>query len=406
MIRYARETVKTWLFAGERGERMTGHIRRRGANSWAIVIDTGRDPNGKRQQRWHSVKGTRKDAERERTRLLSQLDTGSYVEPTRMKVSQYLEKWLDDAARVNVSAKTLERYTEIVELHLVPALGQLGITKLAPLHIQSYYTKALREGRIKSDGGLSPQTVLHHHRVLHEALEQAVKWLILTRNPADAVEPPRPSRKEMAVLNDDDVGRLINLCRDTRLFVPTLLAVTTGLRRGELLSLKWSDVDLGAGVVTVQRSLEQTREGLAFKAPKTNKSRRVVTLPAFTVDALTEHRRAQREQRVAITGTYELDGLVCAMPDGGLWNPNSFSSAFKDFARRQGFGHIRFHDLRHTHATQLLRQGIHPKIVSERLGHSAIGITLDTYSHVLPGMQEDAARRLDAALKIALAAVE
>jgi integrase len=378
---------------------MRGHVRRRGKESWSIVVDVGGDPNGRRRQKWHTVQGTKKDAERELARLLYEMNTGAYVQPARLTVAEYLSRWLTDYAEPNVPGKTFERYSEIANLHLVPALGHHLLTKVRPLHIQSYYSEALKDGRKgRRKGGLSAQTVLHHHRVLRQAFQQAVRWQLLARNPADAVEPPRPKRQQMAVLDEGETRRLFDEVKGTRLFIPVVLAVTTGLRRGEILGLHWSDVDLEKRNLAVRQSLEQTKAGLKLKEPKSQKGRRTVTLPRLAVDALRRHKAEQAKERLLMGPAYDDGGFVCARPDGRPWDPRSMSHAFVDLIKESGFRRIRFHDLRHGHATHLLRQGIHPKVVSERLGHSTVGITLDVYSHVVPGMQEEAAERIDEVL--------
>jgi integrase len=382
---------------------MRGHIRQRGKRSWAVVLDLGRDANGKRRQKWHPVKGTKKDAQREAARLLHTINTGAYVEPSRMTIKEYLERWLKDYAATNVSAKTRERYEEILKIHVFPALGHHLLAKLQPLHIQMCYSEALQKGH-KDGKGLSAQTVLHMHRVLREALQQAVRWQLLARNPADAVEPPRPQRREMKCLDEASTAGLLEAAKGTVLHLPILLAVTTGMRRGEILGVRWQDVDLDAATLSVRQSLEQTKLGLKFKPPKTQKGRRVVALPKMTVEALRRHEVKQKEYKLHLGPDYNADNLVCPKTDGSRWPPDSFTSSFSDFIRKAKLPVVRFHDLRHTHATQLLREGIHPKVVSERLGHSTVGITLDVYSHVLPDMQEEAARRIDMMLKAAIAA--
>lgn len=381
---------------------MKGHIRQRGERSWAIVIDLGRDPaTGQRRQKWHSVKGTKRDAQRELARLVHEYNTGAYVEPAKLSVSEYLQKWLADYAQGRVAARTYDRYQEIVRLHLSPALGAMPLSKLQPLHIQAYYTRALKEGRLDGrEGGLSPQTILHHHRLLHEALEQAVRWQLLNRNPADAVEPPRPERVEMHVLDPAGVSRLLVAAEGTRAYTAILLAVTTGLRRGELLGLRWEDVDLQRGVVSVQQTVQRSRSaGLHVKEPKTQRSRRLVTLPAMAVEALRKHRLEQQKQRFFMGHEYQDHGLVFPRLDGRPQNPDTFSKAFEVIVAKAGLPHIRLHDLRHTHATILLQQGVNPKVVSERLGHSTVNLTLDTYSHVLPGIQEEVAQKVDNLLR-------
>lgn len=382
---------------------MKGHITQPSPGSWSLVIDLGRDENGKRKQKWITFRGGKREAQRELNRILHEMDTGAFVEPSKLTVSQYLERWLADYAKSNVSAKTYEGYSDFIRLHLTPALGQVLLSKLSPLHIQSYYTRALEGGRRDGKGGLSARTVLHHHRVLHEALEQAVKWEILARNPADAVEPPRPEHHEMQVMDEEETVRLLDAAKGTRLHVPILLAAMTGMRRGEVLGLRWQDVDLKVGRATVNQTLQRTKAGMLFKEPKTQKSRRGVALPALVVDALVHHKGKQAEQKLLLGPTYQDHGLVVTQDDGQPMSPHALSMAFLGLLRRAGLRQVRFHDLRHTHATHLGKMGVPAKVVSERLGHSTVSITLDLYSHVLPGMQEDAAQRVDAAFRAALA---
>lgn len=380
---------------------MGGHLVKRGSN-WSIVLELGVDSTGKRRQRWISFKGTKREAERELTRLLNEVHTGTYVEPAKGPLKDFLERWLEDCARMKVAPKTFERYQEIVRNHLVPALGHFPLAKLQPADIQRSYRQALQSGRRDGKGGLSAMTVLHHHRVLRCALQQALRWGLLARNPADAVEPPRPERKEMAALDEWGTAHLLDVARGTRLYLPVLLAVTTGMRLGEILGLRWQDVDLQAGTLAVRQALQQTREGLSFKQPKTQKSRRAVKLPSVVVEALCEHRHRQEAARALLGPAFHDHGLVLPQEDGQPWAPRSLSKAFEHLADRAGRPEIRFHDLRHSHASQLLKLGIHAKVVSERLGHARVATTLDVYSHVLPGLQEEAAERVDAALRAAM----
>ncbi|MFN3653514.1 MAG: tyrosine-type recombinase/integrase [Armatimonadota bacterium] len=378
---------------------MRGHVRKRAKGSWTLWIDLGYDETGKRRQKTFTVKGNKREAEAELNRILNELNTGVYVQPAKLTVAEYLERWLTDYAQTNVSPKTLENYTEFVRKHLIPAFGNQLLAKLTPLHIQSYYTRAVQTGRRDGKGGLSARTVLHHHRVLREALQQAVKWQLLARNPADAVQPPRPGRTELGVLTVDQMRTLVTVVRETRLYIPILLAVSTGMRRGEILGLRWRDVDLAAGVISVRQSVQQTRSGLHFKEPKTQKSRRSLLLPSTVVAALVAHRQAQEQIRQQVGAAYDDRDLVVAGPDGKPFSPAAFTQAFRLLVSRTDLPQVRFHDLRHSHATRLFQQGTHPKIVSERLGHSTVGITLDVYSHVLPGMQKEAVLQIDADLR-------
>ena len=379
---------------------MRGHIRRRGKDSWAIVIDRGRDANGKRCQKWHTVRGTKKHAQRELAAMLHQMDTGSYVEPNKLTVCHYLDVWLR-LTQTKVSAKTFERYDEIVRQHLIPALGHHLLNRLQPLHIETYYLNAQTNGRRDGNGGLSAQTVLHHHRVLHNALRHAVQLLLHARNPADAVEPPRPLRPHVRTVDEEQSAVLLRALAGSRLHGPTLLALATGLRRGELLALTWANVDFDKALITVCQSLQQTNGGVSIKEPKSGRGRQLA-LPTFAVEALRAQRAQQAEERLLLGPGYVDNDLVFPRYDGSFWEPDSFTSSFAAAVRKSGVMAVNFHALRHSHATILLKQGVNPKVVSERLGHAKVGTTLDIYSHVLPSMQEQAAQGLDRAFRRAM----
>ena len=383
---------------------MKGHIRRRGRGSWAVVVDEGRDETGKRRQRWHTVRGTKRDAERELTRILNSLHEGMYVEPSRISVAEFLKRWLVDGASGSVSGKTLERYTEIVNSNVVPSLGGYQLAKLQPLHIQTFYSAMLATGRRDGRGGLSPQTVLHIHRVLHRALQQAVRWQLLVRNPAAAVQTPSAPRSTVQVLDATETATLLRRAEGMRIHTPIVLAVSTGMRRGEIAALAWTEVDLDSRPASVRviRSLEQTKGGLRFKVPKTAMGARTIPLPSFAATALRRHKSQQAAARLRLGGAYDDQRLVCARPDGSPWPPEAITAAFRALVRHPGSSPVSFHGLRHTHATQLLVEGVNPKVVSERLGHTSVKTTLDLYSHVTPGLQEDAVARLDRTLRAAL----
>ena len=386
---------------------MRGHIVQRAPGSWSIVLNLGQDENGKYKQKWVTVKGTKKEAQRELSRLLRELDTGTYVEPAKLTVGQFLDRWLSDCARLTVSGKTYERYAQIVGTNINPALGHLQLGKLQPLHVQGFYAEALTAGRRDGRaGGLSPTTVLQFHRILREALQQAVKWQLLARNPADMVDPPRAAKPEQRALCPEGTRRLFEEVRNSTLYLPVILAAATGMRRGEICGLRWEDLVLRpaacppSGTLHVRRSLEVTKAGLVFKPPKTAKGRRSIALPALAVETLLSHRERQAELRELLGPAWKDYGLVVAEADGSPRNPDLLSWQYANWMKRHPhLPRIRFQDLRHTHATLLLLQGENPKVVSERLGHSSVQITLDVYSHVLPGMQEGAASRLDAALR-------
>jgi integrase len=372
---------------------MQGHIRKRGKGSWTVVVELGRDPQtAKRRQLWRSVKGTKKEAEALLVGLLHQRDTGIDAPPGKLIVGEYLKRWLVEYARPNTAPKTFRRYEQIVRVHLLPSLGSIPLTKLRPLHIQQVYAQVREKG-------LSARTALHCHRVLREALQHALRWQLIGRNPADSVEPPRPMRHEIAALSPDDAQRILEVSEATPYGNLVHLALMTGLRQGELLGLRWQDVDLEASVLHVRQTCQWlSGEGFIFRQPKTYRGTRPVALSRATVERLRQHRRRQLEERLAAGPAYEDNDLVFANAMGAPVHPTNLRRAWLAVAREAGLGHLRFHDLRHAHASLLLQQGVHPKIVSERLGHSGVGITLDIYSHVVPNLQAQAADGLDGLL--------
>lgn len=379
-----------------------GCIVRRGG-TYSVVLSLGRDPStGKRVQKWYGGHRTRQEAERHLADLLRQLASGGFLPPARESTAAYLHRWLE-ASRPRLSPKTAERYGELIDQAIAPRIGSLPLRELRPLHLQSLYRVLLESGRLRGKGGLSAQTVLGVHRLLHRALAQAVQDRLLAVNPADAVVAPRPRRAEQPVLDEEGLALLLHSLEGTRLWTPALLAATTGLRRGELLALRWDDVDFQAGALTVCRSLEQTRQGLRFKEPKTRSSRRRISLPGLAIEALLRHRAEQARERLRLGAAYRDNGLVFAEADGRPVEPDPFSAAFHDAAARLGFPRVHLHTLRHTHASQLLRGGVSVTEVSKRLGHATPLVTLTVYAHVLRGEDVEAARLVDRRLRAALA---
>jgi integrase len=379
-----------------------GHIRARGPGAWELKYDTGIDPvTGRRVTRFKTVRGAKRDAQRELRAILTAIDGGTYAAPTKMTVAVWLQQWLDEAQH-GVTRKTHERYKEIVTLHLIPALGSMPLAKLQAVHIQHYYGQALASGRRDGKGGLSPTTVRQHDRVLNVALKRARSLKLLATNPVEDTSRPKVASRRMEVLEPAESAILLDVARGTRLFPIVFLTLGTGLRRGEVLGLRWTDLDLDRRIMTVIQALEQTRAGLSFKAPKTSRSRRTIALSPSLVEALQTHRAQQAAERLALGMGRDPVGLVFTKIDGDPIWPDSLTKTFANLVAKADIPRITFHGLRHTHATDLLRAGVHPKIASERLGHASISITMDTYSHALPGMQEDAAQRIDAALRAAL----
>lgn len=371
-------------------KRSRGCIIKRGQNSYRVGVTPPNDPaSGKRKREWVSVKGTKKDAEKRLAELVHQLDTGTFVTPGKTTLAEYLDKWLQDYAKPNLSPRGFERYRDIIRARLIPALGSFPMTQLRPDHLQKWYTTWL-------NAGLSARTVRYHHAVLHVALQTAVKWGLAARNIADAVEPPRIRRNEMQTWDEADIARFLDASKDSPYYALFHTALFTGMRRSELLGLKWQDVDFIFSKVYVNRSLHHLKDGsYVFTEPKSERSRRAIALAPSSYLAFKEHRE-KREAECAVLGTVlRDDALVFSDIEGKPIRPNTVTRAFTTEATRCGLKVIRLHDARHSMASGMLKQGVHPKVVQERLGHASIQMTLDTYSHVAPGLQEAAALGFD-----------
>jgi integrase len=277
---------------------MKGHIRGRSPGHWAIVLDV-RDPEtDKRKRRWHSFNGTKREAQIECARLISELQHGTYIEPNKTTLAQFFDRWLMDV-KPRVSPKTFERYEQVCRKNLTPLLGTILLRKLRPAQIAAAYSKALDSGRRDGTGGLSSRTVHHMHVILKGALAQAVKWELLVRNPAVAVTPPKVSRAPMRTYDLTQTAELIEVVRGKRIHIPTLLAVLCGLRRGEIAALRWRDVDLANGQLAVLQSAEQTKAGVRYKEPKSGRAR-TVALSATMVAELGAHRIVQAQELLRI----------------------------------------------------------------------------------------------------------
>ncbi len=376
---------------------MRGHIIKRYENSYSIVINLGKDPvTGKRKQQWVSVKGTKKDAEKRLSELLHQLDTGAFMKPSKTTLAEYLEKWLTDYVWPNLAPRTAEIYEHICRRHIIPSLGNITVTQLKPEHIQSYCSTKLSSGRCDGKGALSSKTVRHHYVTLHDALEHAVKWGLLSRNVADAVDPPRCQRPQWRILSEHDINTLLEAAKQTPYYVLFYQALFTGMRRSELLALRWCDIDLLLCQIHITRTLHHLRTGeVVIRAPKSAKGRRMVALSPSAALILQEYRDKQEIQRAMLGMPLEDHDLVFSDLNGKSLLPDTVTHAWIKLVRRIGLRGVRLHDARHSHASLMLKQGVHPKIVQERLGHASIQITLDTYSHVAPGLQEAAATGFD-----------
>jgi integrase len=376
------------------GYAMRGTIKKDGA-SWYVSFDLGKDPEtGKRRQKKKRGFKTKKEAEKYLSEQINDLDKGTYFEPKDLTFFEYLDYWLENYAKPNTAVRTIEGYQYIIEQHLKPSLGNIKIAKLHPAHLQEYYSLKLAKGKI--DGmGLSPTSVKHHHRLIHKVLKDAVKWQFLARNVAEAVTPPKTKRVEMKIWNNEEVKTFLRKAKVSSYYSVFFTAIFTGMRRGEVLGLRWQDVDFDNNVIYVRQALQEVRgKGLTFKEPKSGKSRSIAITSIVTQELKNVLKQQLMNKSMFGSDYCNLD-LVFAQKNGKPLQPTEMHRNYRKIINENGLKYIRFHDLRHTHASLMLQQGVHPKVVSERLGHSTIGITMDTYTHVLPNLQKEAAHQFE-----------
>jgi integrase len=369
-----------------RRRRGSGSITKRGG-SWVLKFELERQPGERRRCRYISIDGTltKKEARDELARLIYETKTGALPEPSRMTVCQYVGQWLDSATVQ--SPKTLQEYRGLAERHIYPHLGEIPLQKLAPEAIETWHGKLL--------GKIAPRTIGHAHRVLSKVLATAARNGTVARNVAALVPVPRVEDTEMKVLSPDEIPVLLDGLKGHPLHPIAVVALGTGMRRGEMLGLQWGDVDLDGATVRVQRSLEETRQGLRVRPPKTKRSRRTIDIDASTVAVLRAHKVATMEYRLGCqAGAIPDDAPVFFNPKGGLLSPDNISRDWRRVCRRLKLPLVRFHDLRHTCASILLASGIPVLDVSRRLGHAKVSTTLDVYGHLMPGADKKAAEAI------------
>jgi integrase len=374
---------------------MAGQIIKRGDRTWLVRIFTGRDEKGKRRYVNKTIHGTKKDAEKYFTATQRDRDLGVFIEACTLSVDEYLNKWLETAARPRLRERTFSDYTEKIDRYVRSAIGKKKLADVRPLDIQTFYSQM-------QERGLSARTVRYTHAILSSAFKQAIKWHMLARNPCKAVELPRATRREMLAFSPEEAGRFLKAAKEDEQGIIFAFALATGMRPEEYLALKWStDMDLEKGVAVVQRALVRRKGGgWYFDEPKTSRSRRTVPLPVSLVQALITHRRKQAEARLKAGAAYQNNDLVFATGEGTPHNSRNLAQRhLQQILKRAKLPlTFRLYDLRHSCATLLLAVGENPKVVSERLGHASIVLTLDTYSHVLPSMQQAATAKLESLL--------
>ena len=366
-----------------------GGITRHKKSGLYMARYTVETPTGKKRKTVYGK--TREEAHEKLIEALSNRNKGLIFEGEDQTLSAYLDRWLNGSTKSYVKPSTFEGYELMIRNHIKPALGHKKLKVLAPDHVQYFYQQKL-------EAGLAPGTVRVMHGILHRALEQAVKWGVVPRNVCKATTSPKPNPEEIRPLDSEQAKRFLEASRGDRLEALYVLAVTAGLRVGELLGLKWEDVDLDAGALRVRRTRSQAKTGPTFTAPKNGKGRQL-RLTRRAVEALKSHKAAQNTERLKAGSLWAGDNLVfCTHAGRPLDFRNLARASFKPLLKKAGLPDIRFHDLRHTCATLLLSRGHHPKLVQELLGHASVAMTLDRYSHVLPGMGDQTAAAMEAAL--------
>lgn len=362
-----------------------GSIFQRKDGRWVAAITL---PNGKKKTKYAK---TQREARQWLFDMRKAKEEGLLLDVKRITVGQFLDRWVQDVVAHTLRPTSRQGYEEVIRNHVKPALGHVLLTELRGDHLQRLYTRGLEEG-------YSSTSVRHWHTVLHRALRYAVKSRLVVRNVADDAEPPRPKPTEIQVLTPEQVRKLLETSREDRFYALFALAVSTGMRKAEILGLRWQDVNLEKGEVRITRALHRLRDGtVVIQEPKTAKSRRVIPLTPLVLSALREHRKRQLEQRLK-RGKWAEPDLVFTTRNGTPINPGSLTFAFHRALKRAGLPKMRFHDLRHTAATPLLTEGVHPKVVQEMLGHATIHMTMDRYSHMLPHLQVEAATKMSKVL--------
>lgn len=359
-------------------------------NTWTVRIFLGREADGKRKYFTKTIHGTKKDADIYLTAKLREKDLGILIEPATESLAKYVDRWLVDVAKPRLRESTFEGYKWIVETYITKHLGTKKLSQLQGYQIQKFYNDLQREG-------LSARTVRYSHSVLSSALKQAVRWKMIFQNPCDDCDLPKMRKAEMKCYTPVEVRTFLETAKGTKHYVLFLLIIQTGMRPEEYLGLQWKDIDLKKGVLSVRRAIKIRKGGgFYFTEPKTNKSRRSIPLSKSVITALKGHRRSQLEAIMKTRDCYQDSDLVFATEIGTpLLVGNLRNRHFEKIRVDANLPKIRLYDLRHTTATLLLSAGENPKVVSERLGHASIVLTLDTYSHVLPTMQKEATSKLE-----------
>jgi len=382
---------------------MQGHIHRRvhtthdgrTTTTWYVVVDAGRDRSGRRRQKWHGGFRTRRAAEAARAKIVNDITQGLYVPPTGLTLLAWIEdQWLP-LMKTQVKPSTWDSYSRNMRLHVLPRIGHRVLQQVNATMLNELYAALLADGNARG-GGLSPKTVRYIHAMVHKALSDAMDAGVVNANAAERARPPKLGKSRIAEMRSWLPGELrtfLDIIEGTRLQAAWHVAALTGMRRGEVLGLRWRDVDMEHARLSVRHTIVSVAYEVRSSTPKTHQAR-VIDLDAGTIEQLRAHHQRQAAERAEWKDDYGDRELVFCRENGSPIHPDSFSQSFERIVARSKLPRIRLHDLRHTHATIALRAGVPVKVISERLGHESPAFTMKQYAHVLPGMQAEAASRI------------
>ncbi|SHH48558.1 site-specific integrase [Clostridium intestinale] len=365
---------------------MRGSVIKR-SNTWYYRVDVGIDPvTGLRKRKSKGGFRTKVEAEAALAKVINKVNSGTFIEESKMTVEEYLDYWLNTYCKANLAPSTLKRYRELAKT-IKKYLGKTKLAALKSTDIQEFYNELLTETN------LSSTTILKVHRMFHTSYKNAYSLKLVTSIPTSAVKPPRANKVDFTVWDGEEANLFLELIKEHNIYIPVLLALQTGMRLGEILALRWDNINIPGKSLAVRNSLSYIKNEIIIKRPKTSSSIRTIALMDSTVKELNALKKKQLLLKTE--NKIQYDYVCCWLEDGRHMLPDYVSKTFQKLIKQYNFKKIRFHDLRHTHATLLLQQGTHSKIVSERLGHANISMTLDIYSHVLPNMQLEAVRKLE-----------
>lgn len=373
-----------------------GSITKRKDGRWQGYATVGYDPESGKPKKKYFYGKSRKEVQQQITETLGKVQTGTYQETSKLKVAEWFKIWLEEYQKLSLRTTTYESYEMQGKLHILPALGHHYLSKLETCHLQAFYNAQLQDGaRLDGKkGGLSPRTVRYQHTIIHACLEQARKEKKILTNPADSVKLPKDNGKDHRFFDNEQVKKLLATAQDSHYFAAYYLALNTGIRRGELLALRWQDIDFVEGTVTVCRGLVRTKEGLKFQEPKTKFSKRTIGIGPAVVQVLKAHKKEQAEQRLSVGQVYQDSDLVFCNELGLPLDPRAITRHFERLQEKAGLEKVNFHALRHTFATLSLQEGTDPRTTQEALGHHKVAFTLDVYSGVTDKMRQEATSKI------------